>query len=261
MLLNAIIIVLRETLEAGVLISVLLSVARHQQLARGAVVQGLLLGVAGAMIYAVNLQTVSEWFDYAGQEVINAAMQYLIYACLLLVCLSIGRAPLLPGLALQRLLRLVVMLAVIREGAEILLFYSSYWHRSDVLLRVLTSGFMGLMIGFSVGALCYYTLINLPLMWAGRVQRVVLTFMAAGMVAQATQLLLQVDWLPGGAPLWDMSAWLPESSLLGELAYATLGYEAAPTPVEVGLYLGALLLIPVAYTIARKWRTGTLLHD
>ena len=256
MLLNAIIIVLRETLEAGVLISVLLSVARQQQLSRKAITQGLLLGVVGAVVYAWNLQSVSEWFDYAGQEVVNAGMQYAIYCGLLLVCLSIGRAPLLHQSTLQRLVALVVMLAVVREGAEIVLFYSSYWNQSDVLLRVLTSGFMGLMIGFSVGALCYYALINLPLLWAGRVQRVVLALMAAGMVAQGTQLLLQVDWLPGGAPLWDVSAWLPESSLLGELAYATLGYEAAPTPVEVSLYVAALLLVPIAYVVVQKWREG-----
>ncbi len=147
----------------------------------------------------------------------------------------------------------IVGLAVVREGAEIFLFYSAYWHDTSVFLRMVTSGFMGLMIGVSAGALCYYLLVSLQRTYARRIQLIVLSLMAAGMVAQASQLLLQADWLPTTKTLWDMSTVLPEASVLGQLLYATLGYEASPSLVEVVLYLSALLAIPLLYVLC-QWR-------
>ena len=67
------------------------------------------------------------------------------------------------------------------------------------------------------------------------------------MCAQATLLLIQADGLPAQAPLWNSSRWLPESSPLGQLLYALIGYEATPSPLVVGIYLASMI---IALTVA-----------
>lgn len=252
MLLDAVIIVLRETLEAGILISVLLTISNQLKLGFGWLWFALTGSLIGSIVYVGNLGIVSEWFDYAGQEVVNATIQYGIYLCLLAICLLITSPNPTGRRTLTGLLSLAVILASIREGTEIILFFMGFLHDSNIFSKALTSGFIGLMIGFSVGALCYYAIVSSGHRWSRPIQIVVLTMMAAGMVAQATRLLIQADWLPSRAPIWDTRGLLPEPSLLGQLAYATFGYEATPTPIEAWLYIGALALIPLSILLIRR---------
>lgn len=244
MLLDAIIIVLRETIEAGVLISLLLSMANRQHYSARWLWLGLLGGTLGALAYAGSAATIATWLDYVGLEVFNASLQYLIWAALLVLIAMMSQSATRQWRWLRGLMALIVMLALTREGAEVLIFYSGFLVTESALSKPLTSGFVGLMIGMSVGALCYYLLMALRAGLALRWQLGLLTLVAAGMVMQATQLLIQADWLPTAMPLWNSSALLEESSVAGTLAYAVFGYEATPTLLEVTLYLLALLLSP-----------------
>ncbi len=253
MLLDAIVIVLRETLEAGVLISVLASLGTRLQLSLHWLITALLAGCSGALVYALNLGTVSGWFEGVGQEVVDAVLQYAIFLLLLWLLLLIQ--PPQPNRTLLRLgMIAIVVLAVTREGSEILLFFSSYLQSEEAFISAVTSGFVGLMIGLSVGILCYLTLaVTLQTATASRVQRIVLPLVAAGMVLQATQLLVQADWIPTGPPIWDSSHVLSERSIMGQMAYAVFGYEATPTTIELGIYVGALCLLLLA---PRWYRAG-----
>lgn len=248
MLLDAIIIVLRESLEAGILISLLLSISTRSEFSPKWLLVAIPLGLMGAALYARNLAVISAWFDYVGQEVVNAGMQYLIYLLLVAVAALASRKLRLPGY-FTYLMTACVALAIIREGGEIILFYSGFLGAEQLMRGSLTSGFIGLMIGFSIGALCYFGVMSLSARLAQKTQIVLIILVAAGMVAQATQLLLQADWLPAAVPVWDTSHWLSENSVTGQLAYAVFGYEASPTLIEVLCYLGALLLAAsIAFT-------------
>jgi len=252
MLLDAVIIVLRETLEAGVLVSLLLSIASRLQLGSRWLWLALAAGLVGAAAYAASLGTVSTWFDYVGQEVINAGMQYSIYACMLVISLLLASPMHANHRHLGIFLILTVALALAREGSEIAVFLLGYSHDRDLLDKALTGGFVGLMLGLSVGALTYYAIVSLPPGGEFRVQQILLALIAAGMVEQATQLLVQADWLPAAMPLWDSSELLSERSVAGEIAYAIFGYEATPTPVEACLYVVALVLVPVSIVLHRR---------
>src|SRR5690606_7165635 len=63
------------------------------------------------------------------------------------------------------------------------------------------------------------------------------------MLSQAALMLIQSDWLPGGAILWDSSALLPEDSLAGQLFYALVGYEATPSLTQAIAYFGGFTLL------------------
>lgn len=252
MLLNAIIIVLRESLEAGILISLLLSIGNRLALGTSWLLRAVLFGIMGSWVYAANLAVISNWFDYVGQEVINAGMQYAVFLFLLAVIGLISRK----GHFSSRLLRLAMTasttLAIIREGSEMIVYYGGFMHVERLLKANLTSGFIGLMLGFSIGALCYFGLMSLRGRYARGVQILMLLLVANGMLVQATQLLVQADWLPAAMPLWNTEWLLSESSFTGQLAYAVFGYESTPTPAEVASFVGGLLLAVTVVFVSRR---------
>ena len=243
MLLDAILTVLRETLEAGVLVSLLAAVSRGCGLPRRWFVLALPLGIGLAVLYAANLALISNWFDGVGQELLNSLLQYLIcISLLLLLTLLARRERTRPG-ALRACMTVAVICAVTREGAEILLFFSTYLQAEEALVRALTSGFVGLAVGLSVGVLTFIGLLTLPPAWRRRVQALLLSLVCAGMALQATQLLIQADWISTGMPLWNSSGLLSENAMLGQMAYAVFGYEATPTAPEIIAYATVLALL------------------
>ncbi len=254
-LLNSIVVVLKETIEAGILISVMLSISQRTALPASWWRWGATLGLGGALLYAWQLPTLTGWFEYAGQEVVNSALQVTLFGCVVALITQLMRGQ--PH-RLSPLLAIAMGLAMIREGAEIVVFYIGVSQQGESLPSALTSGFVGITIGASVGALCYYLLILSRSHYAARLQVTLLALIASGMVLQASQLLVQIDWLPVAAPVWNSNRFLPEQSPLGQLAYAVFGYEATPSPVELGSYGTALLVCLCAGLTARAWQpTGS----
>ena len=257
-LLNSVVLVLNETIEAGILISVLLSISQRLKLPAYWWRWATLLGLSGALLYALILPTLSGWFDYSGQEVVNSALQLTIFviALLLITRIIAGETR---GLAL--FFTLAMGLAMVREGAEVVVFYLGVTALNEPIASVFTSGFVGLTIGASVGALSYYLLLSIRPKYAGWIQLGVLALISSGMVLQASQLLMQIDWLPSSAPLWNSENLLAENSAFGQLAYALLGYESTPGLTEVALYCGALLLCAGTALIARNRLSAQLVFD
>jgi len=88
---------------------------------------------------------------------------------------------------------------------------------------------------------------------------VLLILIASGMLSQASLLLIQADWLPSQLPLWNSSAFISEKSVVGQLLYAVIGYEATPTPIQAGFYFGGLALSVMFFFIASR-TTNSLLN-
>lgn len=247
MLLSSVILILQEILEASLIISLLLVYSVQQGISRTWVWYGLGLGIAFAAIYAVNIASVSEWFDYVGLEIVNAGLQLSISLCLCcFACLRLDCAKHLAHKYWMPVMALVVSLAITREGFEIFLYESGFIGDTELWSPVLIGSLLGAGIGMSLGALIYYSLITMPPLQGLRALLIFLALFAGNMTAQGIQLLVQADWLPSGLPLWDSSSLLAEDSLLGRLLYALVGYEAEPTSLQVGAYLfsfGAILLL------------------
>ena len=255
MLLTSVIIVLREVLEAALIVSVLLALGDTLPFGRRWAGWGVGFGLLGAVIYAGNTAAVSDWFDGVGQEVVNALMQLAIYCCLILFTVVFSRTRgQLPSnhKVLPRLMIVSVSLAIMREGSEILIYLSSFISDPELLEPILLGGMVGASIGISVGVLAFYLLLNVNRAWSPYISIGVLVLIAAGMAGQATLLLIQADWLPAQAALWDSSAWVAEDSVTGQLLYALIGYEATPTSIQALAYFGGLLLPLLLITLSPK---------
>jgi len=245
MLLSSVIIVLREVLEAALLFSVLIALSKQMGVNFRWLVWSMLLGLLGAFIYGMNIQLVSEWFEGVGQEVSNALIQLVIYFMLVLYMLMLSYYSYRQKTSkflLSLIMTVIVALAMTREGAEIILYFFSVTHSDAHYLAVLVGMTIGASIGISIGLLFYYLLNSLKPERSIFIGLILLLLVSAGMISQASLLLIQADWLPAQLPLWNSSELLSEKSVTGQLLYALLGYESTPTAIQAGLYLLSLIL-------------------
>ncbi len=142
-------------------------------------------------------------------------------------------------------LALVVGIAVLREGSEIVLFLYGIAIASGVGgLGMLTGGILGLAGGAAIGALIYLGLLAIPLHRLFTVTSWLILLLAAGMASQGAAFLMQADLLPSlGNDLWNTSSILTENSMLGLLLHVLIGYSAQPAGIQVVFYLATLLVI------------------
>lgn len=254
MLLNSVVIVLREVLEAALLLSVFLACAAILRLGRRWALIAIVTGLLGAFVYGYQLDPISGLFDGVGQEIINALLQYATFVSLGVAVFLIGRRladAQQPYSMLATLMAAAVALAITREGSEILVYVSGFWSFDEFFSAVAVGSIIGACIGFSTGVLIYYLLVAQTSKHALSVSLVLLVLIAAGMSSQATRLLIQADWISTAGPLWNTSWLLPEESLPGQLLYALLGYEASPAAIEVAVHVGSMLLVAALYFAGR----------
>jgi len=245
MLINTVIIVLREVLEASLILSVFLAYCQRVGLSRQWLGLALILGTLGAGLYAAQTITISTWFDGVGQEVVNAGLQLMIYSVMaLFISFAIKDRVSLNHSGLLLLLMVSgVALATIREGNEIILYILGFTAVPDLFPSILLGAIIGAGIGISVGIAIYYLLVNLSDKVAMRLGFVLAVLIAAAMVSQSVQQLIQADWIMSQYPLWDTSSIIDERSVAGQLFYALFGYEATPTPIQASAYLFSIILI------------------
>lgn len=139
----------------------------------------------------------------------------------------------------------LAFVAVLREGIETALFLSASAFATDAL-----STFIGSLIGLTLAIIAGYALyimslrLNLKLMFS--VTSVFLLIFAAGLFAQAMHEFQEIGWLPIlTQPTWNLQAVLSNGSFLGAILHGLVGYDAAPTALQLAAYLfywGAVLL-------------------
>ncbi len=245
MIINIFTIVLGETLEAGFLFSLLLYACYRFSISKLYVLFGVLSGAFLATLYGNNLVAISEWFDYTGQEWINAVICSLLAMLLLVVSRGLTQAINTQGVPIF----LLSMLAVIHEGAELYLFFQSV--PNEAAFKIVFSALIALMIGSSFGVINYFCLQYLQHI-GHKIAFFLSMLLASGLFMQASQLLIQADVLPQYQPLWNSEFLLSEQANLGELLRAMLRYESTPTGIEVAAYLTCTVMFLSVLLIPRR---------
>ena len=258
-MLGALIIVFREVLEAGLIIGIVLAATRGA-LGRGNwIAAGVLAGVAGAAIMALFAEAIADAFEGAGQELLNAAV--LGAAVVMLMwhnawmarhgrelaaeMTAVGTA-VTTGERPMTALAVVVGLAVLREGSEVVLFLYGVVAIGTSASALLIGGMLGLAAGAAFTALTYYGLISIPARHIFAVTTVLIALLAAGMAAQAVQFLDAAGMIHVlGQRLWDSSGWLPQDGVAGRLLHTLVGYTDRPTELQLVAYLGTLAAMAV----------------
>ena len=261
------IIVFREVLEASLVVGIVLAASRGLPRRGVWVTSGIAAGVLGAAVVAACAGAIAAAVNGIGQELFNAAILFTAVAMLgwhniwmnrhgrelAAAAATLGRA-VLGGSRPLYALALVVGIAVLREGSEIVLFLYGIAIASGVgALSMLGGGILGLAGGAAIGALIYLGLVTMPLRRLFTVTSWLILLLAAGMASQGAAFLMQANLLPSlGNELWDTSSILSERSMLGVLLHVLIGYSAQPAGIQVVFYLATLLGIGILMRVTAR---------
>jgi high-affinity iron transporter len=252
------IIVFREVLEAALVVGIVLAASKGVRDRSLWVGGGVLAGICGAGLVAFFAEAIAEVMAGIGQEILNATILFLAVAMLGWHNVWMGRhgrelaqqaADL--GKAVTRgtrplyALAVVVGMAVLREGSELVLFlYSLAAGGAGGFLEMAGGGVLGLAAGIAVGAALYFGLLRIPTRHLFTVTSWLILLLAAGMASQGAAFLVQADILPALNPtLWDTSALLSEDGIPGKILHALIGYVARPAGIQVVFWAGTLVVI------------------
>lgn len=260
-MLNALIVVWRESLEAMLVIGVLLAWIAHQpQPAR--LRRGLWLGAAGGVLLALTLgaATFAVQSQFAGTTLEIFQLAMLLFAAGLIVQMVLwmqrhgrhmkreleGQAARAAGAAG---IGAVAALAVAREGAETVVFL--YGLGMEAGAGTLTGLLGAAATGFVLAAATAWLVARgarfLSYRVLFRASAIALLLIANSLLTAGVDRLLSMDWLPPLLdPVWDTSALLADSGGLGRVLADFTGYRARPT--------GLLLLACAAFWSFVAWR-------
>ncbi|MDH5694405.1 MAG: FTR1 family protein, partial [Gammaproteobacteria bacterium] len=105
-------------------------------------------------------------------------------------------------------------------------------------------GALGIAGGVALGVVLYFGLARIPLKQLFSVSGILILLLAASLSSQSAAYLVQADVLPALIPVvWDSSAILSQSSLLGEILHTLVGYEARPMGIQLIFYFFTFVLI------------------
>ena len=252
------IVVFREALEAALIVGIVLAASKGVDGSRRWVAIGVTGGVLGAAVVAAFAGEISDFAAGAGQELFNAAI--LLCAVFMLgwhniwmsshgreiarEMTALGRAVREGGRPLYALAT-VVGIAVLREGAETVLFL---WGIAAAApgqgASMLAGGIVGIALGVGCGYAIYRGLLTIPARYLFAATTWMILLLAAGLAAQAAGELVAGDLLPPLMPeLWDSSWLLSTSSILGRMLHTLIGYDDRPSGIQLLFYLVTLATI------------------
>jgi len=262
--LGALIIVFREVIEAGLIVGIVLAVTQGVRGSRATIAAGVTAGVVAAILVAAFAGAIASALEGVGQELFNASI--LIIAVVMLIWHNVWMASHGRELAAEvrrvgdavrtgarsiLALGVVCAVAVTREGSEVALFmYGLAASAGSTTSDLVAGSALGLLAGVALTAVTYLGLVAIPQRRLFAVTTLLISFLAAGLAAQAALFLQQagvVTMLQGTA--WDTSAILSDTSLFGRVLHTLIGYSDQPSVLQVLVWLATLAVI-VALTKA-----------
>ncbi len=257
-MLATLLIVFREVIEAGLIVGIVLAASKGVPGRGRWVGYGVAGGVAGACLVAGFAGQLAALFQGSGQEFFNASI--LILAVVMLTWHNVWMAS--HGRAMAQQMRamgaeiaagqrplialsVVVGVAVLREGSEVVLFLYGIATAGGLSgAAMLTGGALGLAGGVGVTAAMYFGLLTIPASRLFAATSGLITLLAAGLAAQAIDFVQQAgDAEVLTAPVWNTSWLLSDGSLVGRLLHTLIGYTDRPSGAQLVVYAATIVVI------------------
>ena len=268
-MLAALIIVFREVFEAGLIIGIVLAVTRTVPNRNRWIAGGVFAGVVAACLVAAFAGVLSQLFKGMGQELFNAAI--LGIAVVMLTWHNVWMAghgkemaselramgeAVATGSKSLFALAVVVGVAVLREGSEVVLFlYGIAASDGSSVISLFLGGLAGLALGAAVCLLTYFGLLRIPPRSLFATTTILITLLAAGMAAQVVAFLARANWFTAlDTVVWDTGWLLSEDSILGRALHTLIGYTDQPTQMQLVAYVAVVVVTVVLMWLTRSER-------
>jgi high-affinity iron transporter len=261
----ALLITLREGLEAALIISILLAYLR--QLGRMDRARTIWLAAAAAVAVSLLVGTViftlGAEFEGTAEEVFEGLVSLTAVGVLTWMIFWMRRqgarlrselqdrvdsALVGGGLALAGL----AFVVVVREGIETALFVFAAAKATAVESggagEQLFGAALGLAIATAIGVLLYRGAVSLDIRAFFKITGALILVVAAGLLAFSVHELQEAGWLPFlTAQAYDTSGALSHESGIGAILRALIGYNATPSVLEVLAWAGYLIVTGTLY--------------
>ncbi len=261
------IIVFRETLEAGLIVGIILTMLSRLRAMRYAsyVWTGTAAALAASAAAGWAMATLAgaatgRWEQFIEGAISLAACGVLTWMVFWMDRQARRLRPELEGqvegAVSRRELPALVLLpffAVFREGAETVLFLGAVAARSSQAVSII-GGTLGALLAAAVTALICVGGRKVPLQALFRWTGVLLLVIGAGLLAYGVHELEELGWLPPLIPhVWNINHLLNEKEGVGSFLKALFGYNGNPSLLEVLAY--ASYLVGVSLALRRVART------
>lgn len=250
MLINTVILFLRDALPIFVLLGLLLAQVRlSKTLLSGA----LLLGFALSLIFIQQVDSLGMLFDGAGLEITLWSLHVIFYINVLVlgyVCLGARSEHLNPVWFAVGL----IVIMFVAKGSNFLLYFNGFFNQLDALQSMSIGTLLGLGICLSVAILLFFFMHGLRVRFGRIAPWIVLLVFASGELMNSLHLLVQVDLLHTSAPVWNSQWLIDDESEYGHLFNVLFGYVSAPTMLQISVFTAAIVLPLLQY-----WRVSVLL--
>jgi high-affinity iron transporter len=142
----------------------------------------------------------------------------------------------------------LAFIAVVREGIETVLFLFAATRVADSAILSAIGGILGLAIAIAIGYSLYRGTSKLNLRTFFNVTGLLLVIFAAGLLAHGIHEFHEAGVVPAVIEhVWDINHIIPEQSVIGRFFVAIFGYNANPSLVELVAYTGYLSVVLAGY--------------
>lgn len=256
-MIGAFIIAFREVIEAGLIVGIVMAATRGIPGRGRWIGLGVFLGLAGAGLVAIFAERISDAFEGTGQDVLNAAV--LLFAVVMLIWHNTWMAKhgrelagelratgeaVRSGQRSAAALTVVVGAAILREGAELVLFLYGLVASGTSGAELQVGALAGVGAGVLLSAVSYFGLASIPSRYVFSVTSALIILLAAGLAAQAVQFLTNAGIVTVlDQQMWNTSAYLTENSLPGRVLHALVGYTDRPTIAQGIAYVSTIVVM------------------
>lgn len=212
---------------------------------------GLGFGIAGAALVALFANEISSMAEGMGQELFNAI---ILFAATIMIGWTViwmstharelsrhikklGQ-DIVAGEAGLYSMAVVIALAVLREGSEIVLFVYGMMASGQPVSEIITGSAIGIAGGSIAGLLLYLGLISISPKHIFAVTTWLLIFVAAGMASIGAGFLTAAGYFSNLTEVvWDTSNILLENGVIGRTLHILIGYSERPMQIQLIFYL------------------------
>ncbi|MDA1060598.1 MAG: FTR1 family protein [bacterium] len=254
---EALIITFRETLEAALIVGILLAyLKKTKNFKHGSYVwYGVVAGVLISVVLAFVFQQFLGGFDGKAEELYEGIVMLLAATLItwMILWMLNQRQHIKKNLEEKAQLHIqndhaiglffLAFVGVAREGIETIIFLQAALVQSDAA-QILSGGFLGIVIAIVLSILMFKGFAKIPLRKFFTATSLLLILFAAGLVAHGLHELQEAGIVPIFVEhVWDMNHILNEKGTIGGLFKGLFGYNGNPSIVEIVSYVSYLALI------------------
>lgn len=261
-MLGALLITLREGLEAALIIGIILAYLARTSNRQGfkPVWVGTSLAILASLVAGVVIYLTAGELSGRAEEVFEGLAMFLATGVLTWMIFWMRKQAVNIKANLQAQIQsvltsgsslglvLLAFVAVVREGIETVLFLFAATKVAESAVAFISGGVLGLVIAVIIGYGLYKGTARLNLRAFFNVTGLLLIIFAAGLLVHGIHEFHEAGVIPPIVEhVWDINNVLPEKSTFGRFLTAIVGYNANPSLVEVIAYLVYLVLVLVNF--------------